>query len=246
MTRSLLIRGMIAGLLAGLLAFGFARVFGEPQVDHAIAFEEKMSQTAGEVAEPEIVSRETQAGLGLFTGVVVFSTALGGLFSLVFAFAHGRVSSFSPRATAALLALAGYIAIVLVPAIKYPMNPPAVGSPDTIAARTELFFVMLVVSVGALAAATGLASRLRAQHGAWNSALIAGAAYVVFIALVQYLLPAINEVPEQFSPTVLWNFRVASLGLHVVIWTTIGLVFGVLAERVLASHRPSYRLQTAR
>jgi uncharacterized membrane protein YagU involved in acid resistance len=246
MTRNLLIRGMIAGLLAGLLAFGFARVFGEPQVDSAIAFEEKMSQAAGEVAEPEIVTRDTQAGLGLFTGVVVYSAAVGGLFSLVFAFVHGRVSSLSPRATAGLLALAGFVAIVLVPAIKYPMNPPAVGNPDTIGARTELFFVMLVVSIAALAAAVGLAKRLRVQHGAWNSALIAGAAYVVFIALVQYLMPAINEVPEQFSPTVLWNFRVASLGIHLIIWTTLGLLFGILAERVLAEHRPRYRLQTAR
>ncbi|MBA8880428.1 CbtA family protein [Phyllobacterium myrsinacearum] len=246
MTRNLLIRGMIAGLLAGLLAFGFARVFGEPQVDSAIAFEEKMSQAAGEAAEPEIVSRDTQAGIGLFTGVVVYSAALGGLFSLVFAFVHGRISSLSPRATAGLLALAGFVAIVLVPAIKYPMNPPAVGNPDTIGARTELFFVMLVVSLGALAAAVGLAKRLRVQHGTWNAALIAGAAYVVFIALVQYLLPAINEVPEQFSPTVLWNFRVASLGIHLIIWTTLGLLFGGLAERVLAENRPRYRLQTAR
>ncbi|MCH3765166.1 CbtA family protein, partial [Campylobacter coli] len=101
-----------------------------------------------------------------------------GLFSLVFAFVHGRVSSLSPRSTAALLALAGFVAIVLVPCIKYPMNPPAVGSPDTIGARTELFFVMLVVSLGALAAAVGLAKRLYAQHGAWNATLMAGAAYV--------------------------------------------------------------------
>ncbi|NWM64838.1 CbtA family protein, partial [Escherichia coli] len=77
----------------GLLAFGFARVFGEPQVDHAIAFEEKMSQAAGTAAEPELVTRATQAGIGLFTGIVVYSAALGGLFSLVFAFVHGRVSS---------------------------------------------------------------------------------------------------------------------------------------------------------
>ena len=41
MVRELLIRGMIAGLIAGLLAFGIAKIFGEPQVDRAIAFEEQ-------------------------------------------------------------------------------------------------------------------------------------------------------------------------------------------------------------
>jgi hypothetical protein len=39
MVRALLIRGMLAGVLAGLFAFGFAWVFGEPQVNLAISFE---------------------------------------------------------------------------------------------------------------------------------------------------------------------------------------------------------------
>jgi len=95
--RQLLLRGMLAGVLAGLLAFGFAKIFGEPQVDHAIAFEDQMDKakaqgTAGTMSmsggmsmsnagapEPELVSRAVQAGLGLFTGVVVYGAAFGGL-----------------------------------------------------------------------------------------------------------------------------------------------------------------------
>ncbi len=41
MVGNLLLRGMLVGVLAGLLAFGFARIFGEPQVDRAIAFESR-------------------------------------------------------------------------------------------------------------------------------------------------------------------------------------------------------------
>ncbi len=33
MVGALLLRGMLVGLFAGLLAFGFAKTFGEPQVD---------------------------------------------------------------------------------------------------------------------------------------------------------------------------------------------------------------------
>jgi predicted cobalt transporter CbtA len=44
-------------------------------------------------------------------------------------------------------------------------------------------------------------------------------------------LPPIDEVPADFPADVLWRFRLASLGLQVVLWSTIGLVFGVLAER---------------
>jgi hypothetical protein len=139
-----------------------------------------------------------------------------------------------PDEMTALLALGGFVTIVLVPALKYPANPPSVGNPETIGLRTELFFVMLVISVAALVLAVALARRLSARYGAWNATLIAGAAFVVVIAIVQYVLPEINEVPEQFSAVVLWRFRVGSLGIHVVLWTTIGLLFGALAERSFA------------
>lgn len=234
MVGHLLLRGMLVGVVAGLLAFGFARIFGEPQIDRAIAFEEQMSKAKGEAAEPELVSRETQAGIGLFTGVVVYGAALGGLFSLVFAFVYGRVGGLGPRTTAALLALGGFFAIVLIPEIKYPANPPSVGEPESIGYRTELFLLMLAISVAALVLAVMLARQLRARCGAWNAALIAGAAFVALIAIVQYMLPAINEVPEQFSADLLWRFRIASLGIQAVLWTTIGLLFGALTESSFA------------
>lgn len=234
MVGGLLLRGMLVGVVAGVVAFGFAKVFGEPQVDQAIAFEEQMDQAKGEAPEPEIVSRSTQAGLGLFTGAVVYSAAVGGLFSLVFAFVYGRVGRLGPRSTAALLALAGFISIVLVPGLKYPANPPSIGNPDTIGSRTALFFAMLVISVAALVPAIALARSLATRHGGWNAALLGAATYVVIIAIAQFALPEINEVPEHFSAVVLWHFCVASLGIHVVLWTTVGLLFGALTERAFA------------
>jgi len=111
MMTNLPIRGMLVGLIAGIVAFGFARLFGEPQIDRATAFEEQMRHARGEAPEPELVGRQTQAGLGLFTGVAVYGAALGGLFSLVLAFVFRRAGTFSPRATAALLALAGFLVV---------------------------------------------------------------------------------------------------------------------------------------
>jgi hypothetical protein len=252
---------MLVGAVAGLLAFGFARVFGEPEVDRAIAFEEankageakpaphahggapaqgaahthSEAHASAEASEPELVSRATQAGLGLATGVIVYGAAVGGLFALVFAFAYGRIGRLGPRATAALLALGAYVAVVLVPNVKYPANPPAVGQPETIGSRTALFFLMILITVAALALAVTLARRLSAQLGTWNATILAGAAFVVVIAVAQYSLPTINEVPEQFSAAVLWRFRLASLGIHAVMWTTIGLLFGALTERAMAT-----------
>jgi hypothetical protein len=231
---------MIVGVIAGLFAFGFARVVGEPQVDRAIAFEEQTAAAeqaaSGQPVEEdmEIVSRSTQAGIGLLTGVVVYGAAVGGLFSLVFAFAYGRLGRLGPRGTAGLLALGGFIAVVVVPFMKYPATPPAVGNPETIGARTELFFVMIVVSLAVAVASISLAQRLWAKYGAWNASIIAGLAFVVVIAIAQYALPTVNEVPENFSADLLWRFRTASLGIHVILWSVIGLGFGALAEHSLA------------
>jgi len=242
MTGQLLLRGMIVGLIAGLLAFGFARVFGEPMVDRAIAFEEQQAQKAGEAPEPEMVSRATQAGSGLFTGTVIYSTAIGGLFALVFAFGYGRLGTLGPRGTAAVLAATGFIAVIVVPFMKYPANPPAVGNSETIGMRTELYFVMIAACIAGMVLAFMLARNLTAKFGTWNGVIATGLAYVVFIAIVQTLLPAINEVPENFSAYVLWNFRIATFGIHAIVWTVLGLLFGWAAERALikqGSYRPA-------
>ena len=248
MVGRLLLLGMLTGVLAGLVVFGFARVFGEPPVERAIAFEAHMEkahtdhahtdhahtdQTKGDTPEPELVDRATQAGLGLFVAVVVYAAAVGGLFALVFAFVYGRFARLAARPTAALLAAGAFVSLVLVPTLKYPANPPAVGDPETIGSRTALYFAMLVISVAALIFAIGLARRLARRHGSWNAGLLGGAAYVIIVAIAAYALPTVNEVPEQFSPVVLWNFRIAALGIQVVLWTTVGLLFGFLAERVV-------------
>jgi len=241
---SLLVRGMLIGLLAGILGFGFARIFGEPEVNRAVAFADQARLAKGEPAEPVLVSRQTQAGLGLFTGVVVYSVALGGLFALVFAAVYGRVGALSPRMTAALLALAGFVVIVVVPALKYPPNPPAIGDPETIGRRTALYFTMMATSLASAVVAVGLARRLVARLGRWNGILLAMLAFVVIVAAAQYILPAVNEVPEHFAAVVLWRFRTASLGIQTVLWATLGIGFGIAAEGVLRADQPSVRPRT--
>ena len=176
-----------------------------------------------------------QSTIGLATAVLVYAVAFGGLFSLAFAVAYGRIGQLSARASAAVLALGGYLVVFVVPFLKYPANPPAVGNPDTISQRTGLYLGMVVASMLLAVAATYLGRRLTSSLGAWNAALTASAAFVVTVALVQFLLPTINEVPEAFPATVLWDFRVASLGTQLIMWTTIGLLFGALVGRHLAA-----------
>ena len=246
MVRMLLVRGMLVGILAGLLVFGFGKVFGEPQVDRAIGFESALDEakTKGQEAkgihleeEPELVSRGVQAGLGLFTGVMVYSTAFGGLFALVFAVVDRRVTNLGPRAVSALLAASGFVAVYVVPNLKYPANPPSVGEPETIGQRTALYFIMLALSVGAMIIAVILRKRLVRHLGGWNAALIAAGSYLGAVIVVAFILPRINEVPDAFPAVVLWQFRIASFGMQFVMWATIGLVFGALTERMVTTHQ---------
>jgi predicted cobalt transporter CbtA len=231
MTRSLLVRGMLAGLLAGLLAFAFARLVGEPQVEKAIAFETSLDRANGEAPEPEMISRRVQKSFGLLTGVVVYGTAIGGLFGLAFAFAYGRLGTTHPRTLSAVLAAMGFVAIVLVPTLKYPANPPSVGNPETIGVRTAAFFLLIVISVAAMVGSLQARRSLSVRYGVWNSSLLAAGLFLLIVIIASRLLPVIDEVPRGFPVTLMWRFRVAALEIQAVMWATLGLLFGWLTER---------------
>src|SRR5262249_31953017 len=132
-----------------------------------------------------------------------------------------------------------YLVVYVIPFLKYPASPPSVGNPDTINERTTTYFGMVLVSVVSAVTMIYLGRRLTARLGAWNAALVAGAIFIVTVTVVQFLLPSINEVPEVFPATVLWNFRMASLGTQLVMWATIGLLFGALVHRRLESRQPA-------
>jgi predicted cobalt transporter CbtA len=237
MTSTLLVRGMLAGTVAGLLVFALARWIGEPQVERAIAFETTMVQAKGETPEPEIVSRKIQSTLGLLTATVVDGTAIGGLFALVFAFAYGRMMVPNPRSLSALLAGLGFVAIAVIPALKYPANPPSVGNPETISVRTAAFFLLIMFSVMAMVLAVQIERRFHSRLGIWNALLVASVFFVIAIAMISHFLPNFDEVPAGFPVTLMWKFRVASLEMQFLLWSVLGFFFGWLADRNIAARR---------
>ena len=211
MVRTLLVRGMLVGIVAGLLSFGFLKVYGEPQVDRAIAFETSRdeAEAAAEKAkgphmhmsdedEPELVSRPVQAGLAC--SPPSWSTAWR---SAAYSASHSpsHTGDFParlrrrrwrhcsrPRASSRLSD----------PNLKYPANPPSVGDPETIGARTALYFVMIVISLAAMVGAAALKRLFADRLGEWNANLAVAACYIVIVAVAALLLPAVNEVPDEF------------------------------------------------
>jgi predicted cobalt transporter CbtA len=85
--------------------------------------------------------------------------------------------------------------------------------------------------------------RLTSRYDTWTATLIAAAGFVIAVTIAQSVLPAVDELPEGFPAVLLWKFRMASLGMQIVLWTSLGLVFGWLTERAFAG---SHRLPGAR
>ena len=238
MTPSLLWRGMLAGLVGAFVAATVALLFAEPSIDAAIAFEAARSAHHMGGEEVELVSRATQKTYGLYTAMLVYGAALGGVFAILFAGMQGRVGRASPRGLALLLGLAGFVAIGLVPALVYPPNPPAVGLHETVRLRTAACFALIAWSLVAAAGALILWQRLAARLTAPDRLLAAGALYALLIALAAWLLPHIDEVPAGFPASLLWRFRLASLAVQGVFWLAMADLFGRSAERLLQA-RPA-------
>ena len=245
MARTLLVRGMLVGLAAGLVAFVAAHLFGEAAVAEAIAVEGAQARshdTAGAAAsadEPELVSRTVQTTIGLLTATALYGVALGGLFALAVAVAAGRLGALSARATCAVVAAVGFVAVYLVPFLKYPSNPPAVGDPDTIDQRTALYAAMVVLSVVVAVLALRLGRDLTARLGAWNAVLVAMAVYTVSVGIGMLVLPDVDEVASTFPAATLWSFRTGSIAVQLSLWTTLGLALGWLTQRDLDRASPA-------
>jgi predicted cobalt transporter CbtA len=258
MVRTLLVRGLLLGLLAGLVAGVFAFAVGEPRVDDAIALEkaaathehetsthghgtsthehEGASEPEGAHEHGEEVGRGTQkAGLFLATGL--YGLAVGGVFALVFAGLRGRVG---PRSDAGLaLATAGtaFAAVIVVPFLKYPANPPAVGDPETINTRTVLYLAM--IGVGLLSTAIAVTTARSVRGGPWARWPAAVLAFIAPVVVASLLLPGVDEVPDGFPATLLWQFRVTSLGTQLVFWASFGTLFGWFCDRAARAPAPA-------
>lgn len=235
-----LVRGLLAGLIAGLAAFGVAYAVGEPQVAAAVTLEEAHTDHSanhghGAGDEPAVeVSRANQSTWGLLTGTLAIGVALGGLTALAAAFALGRIGTLKPTQTTALVALIGFVAVGLVPFLKYPATPPAVGKAETIGDRTTLYFAFIGICVVAAIMETVFAALLLRRGGtAFQATVFPALGFLSIAGIAAYMLPAVNEVGG-FPADTLWYFRRASILTTAALWATLGVVLTGLIGRLSA------------
>jgi hypothetical protein len=254
MEKRIIWRGLLAGAAAGVLAFVFSKVFLEPVIGRAIDYEGgrgavESALTGAHEHEMELFTRGVQANIGMGFGVLAFSVAMGALFSVAFIVAYSRFATASVRAQSLAMAAVAFVVVYFVPFLKYPANPPSIGDPDTIGKRTALYLGMIVLSLAFAVAATWLGRRLLPRLGAWGATLSAVGAYIVAMAVVMVVLPPVSEVPQPllneqgaivyqgFPADDLFHFRLYAVGTQMIVWATIGLVFGALVSRLLDEKR---------
>jgi hypothetical protein len=220
---ALLLRGLLAGLIAGLIAGVFAYAAGEPHIDAAIAIEE---QTAGvhDHGGDAVVSRTTQRA-GLILATTLYGTAMGGLLATGYTLLRRRLRTTHDTRAAIGLAAAALLGAVGVPYLKYPPNPPAVGDPSTVNQRTASYLALLVIGLVAVWAAVVAARSVTTD---WARAAAGTATFTAVVTAGYLLLPPAEPAPDGFPATLLWDFRIASLGTQVVLWTALGLAYAAL------------------
>jgi predicted cobalt transporter CbtA len=157
---------VVAGLVAGFVASLLLTFTAEPIIDRAIALEEShhADGAAGghhggaeaEGAETELVSRGQQKGVGRFAAYSLGGAAYGVLFGIAFLALRRRPGEADGAFRHALLAGAFMAtAFTVMPFLKYPPNPPAVGDPATISERQWKYLALIFLSLVVLAAARG-------------------------------------------------------------------------------------------
>jgi predicted cobalt transporter CbtA len=220
-----LLSGAIAGTILGLIN----QVIVEPFVDQAIDIETQNMISRGEdVDRQELNSyRLWQKGGEIVAGTVL-GTSIGALFGLVFIFARNSLPGSNEKKKGIILAGIMFFVLFLVPALKYPANPPAVGDPETIVYRQSLYIGMLAVSGFS---ALGLALLYRNIDDLESKKIIIPLTYAAIIAIAFVVLPP-NPDDISISMDLLMNFRIASTLTMGIFWSVLGLVLGTFWDKL--------------
>lgn len=241
-------RGLFVGAIAGLLAGCFAFVFAEPLVQDAIDIENARAAHASlqpvlaHISDWGIARPEQRAGL--FLATTLYGLGVGGVFALAFAVVRGRGRPRDDWQLSVRLAAGLFAAVVLVPFLKYPASPPGATDPATIDQRTWLYLAMLAGGVLALVAAARVMWAVPDDTAPWRRPVSGAATFVALSVLLAVSLPGVHEIPRDYPASLLWEFRLSSLGTQAVLWTALGVGYGIASVR--AAPGAVFRSSTSR
>lgn len=237
-------RALMAGVAVGVLMGAYMYLVVEPTVDEAIALEESLAaaEPADAAAEDEepLFDRDEQTAGGVAANVV-YAVIVSCIFGVVFAKVRHRLPGGTDFARALWLAGVAFGTVALMPAIKYPANPPAVGDPDTVNERTVQYLAVIVVSLVSAVALFRLARLLGERLDRTTQIVAMSAITAVVYSLILIVLPG---TPDAIAPEVpaalVWDFRIRSIGGLALLWAGLGLGLGWLIVRDAAASAATF------
>jgi predicted cobalt transporter CbtA len=215
-----LFSGAIAGAILGLIN----QIVVEPFIDKAIGIETQRHITKGENIDFE---QQSQYRKYQKEGEIVASTIMGSslaaLFGIVFTYSSNTLPGSNNKEKALILAAIMFFVLFLVPALKYPANPPAVGNPATIYYRESLFVGFIAVS-GFSTLALALSYR-KIENKTAKAIIVIPLAYTVIMGIAYILFPP-NPDKITIPMDLIISFRAASAFTIGIFWGLLGLILG--------------------
>lgn len=219
-----LLSGAISGTLLAIMNLGIV----EPYIDEAINIENQNAIARGEVINPqEFNEYRLWQKSGEIAAGTILGISLGALFGVVFALTRNSIPGSNDKKKALILAAVMLLVIYIVPALKYPANPPAVGDPETIYYRESLYITLLTVSGFS---ALGLAFLYRMLGDKKGKQIVVPVIYIGIIAAAFMILP---PNPDEITAPMdlVMGFRIASGLTMSAFWGLLGLILGALWDK---------------
>lgn len=220
---------LLAGAIAGTILGAINQVAVEPYIDHAVELEMQNTNQSSQIINPAEFTayRLWQRGGEIVAGTIL-GLSIGSLFGIVFAYTHSSVPGSNNKKKALIVASIMWFVLFLMPALKYPANPPAVGDPETIYYRQSLYLAFLVISGFS---ALGLAFLYR-KMGALNiKKAIIPVAYAAIISGAYLAMPA-NPDPINAPMDLVMGFRITSAITISMFWGLLGVIFGTFWDKL--------------
>jgi len=150
-------------------------------------------------------------------------SSLAALFGIVFTYSSNSLPGSNNKEKALILAAIMFFVLFLVPALKYPANPPAVGNPATIYYRESLFVGFIAVS-GFSTLALALSYR-KIENKTAKAIIVIPLAYAVIMGIAYILFPP-NPDKITIPMDLIISFRAASAFTIGIFWGLLGLILG--------------------
>lgn len=216
---------LLSGVIAGVILAGVNYFVAEPFIDQAIGIEVDNSIASGEVVDfDELSSYRVWQKEGTFAAGAFLGLTYGAILGIVYVISRKYLPSSDDRKKALILAAIMCLSLYVVPFIKYPANPPAVGDPETIGLRDSLYTSYQLASGLIALGVTILMYKLR------RIGYIKYVIPVIYLGLVASIYAIFPANPDEITaPMDLVNaFRAVTFGTMVMFYLVLGIIFGIM------------------